>query len=172
MQSCLPCARQFHDECPSPAEGHECCCPVVVSHSGLTTDEGSKKAIGPLGVREVGESAGRKEAARLYPLDREAPCEWRGLAHVGGGKFPIVGCIAGLQQNIHHGPVKRTTENARHNIHLICAKCHNTWHARNDPTYDEQLNYTLPHKPRPATDEELIRGNRVRREETASAASD
>lgn len=165
---CLPCARGLHDECQEPSGGGCCCPPEKVS---LSSTEGTRPT-GPMGRREVGTSAGRKEAARLYPIDQEAACEWRGLANVGGGEYPIVGCIAGFQQSRHHGPVKNTTENSRHNIHLICHKCHNTWHAKNDPTYDEELNYTLPHKPRPATTEELIRGNRGKPKEIADIKSD
>lgn len=160
MKTCLPCGRGLHDECTSQQQadiylGEEfpCCCKA--SNVDVTEPE----IIDPLGRREVGESAGRKEAARLYPLERDKPCEWQGLANVGGGHYPIVGCIAGLQENLHHGPVKNTTENARHNIHKICSKCHNTWHAKNDKVYDEATYAKLPHKPVPATPEELVRGN-------------
>lgn len=164
MKVCLPCGRGFHDECPFQQEadiylGREfpCCCSANMAN-GLS-QTAPREDTGPMGRRDVGESAGRKEAARLYPLQRDKPCEWQNLANVGGGHYPITGCIAGLQENIHHGPVKNTTENSRHNIHLICSKCHNTWHAKNDKVYDEAMYANLPHKPTVATPEELVRGN-------------
>lgn len=105
---------------------------------------------------EITVSAGRKRAAELYPLDKDAPCEWQGLADAGGGKHPIIGCLQGKQQHIQHGPVKATYRNERENIHLICVKCHNRWHTVNDPVYDEDEYDKLPHSPRQATEEELI----------------
>lgn len=105
---------------------------------------------------EITVSAGRKRAAREYPIDREAPCEWRGLANAGGGKIPIVGCIDGKQQDLQHGPVKATYRNERSNIHKICKKCHNRWHSANDPVYNEEEYDKLPHNPRPASPEELM----------------
>ncbi len=100
-------------------------------------------------------STGRKRAAELYPLDPESPCEWQKLANVGGGKYPIVGCMAGLQANRHHGPDKDTLNNSEGNVHRICVPCHNLWHAQNDSDYDP----TRGHKPRIATNEELIKWN-------------
>ena len=147
---CFPCRREFHEEC---VQGDPCCCPE--EQAGFSTE----KTLVPLGEREVGESAGRKEAARLYPVNETLACEWKGLANVGGGKFPVVGCIDGLQKARHHGPVKRTTVNHRYNIHLICTSCHNWWHAKNDKHYKEEEYALLPHKPRPAEPLELVRGN-------------
>lgn len=82
------------------------------------------------------QSTGRKRAARLYPLDRNAPCEWRGKSRQGGGDNPIQGCTDGMQLNRHHGPDKNTLNNDEGNVHRICAHCHNRWHAKNDPDYD------------------------------------
>lgn len=85
------------------------------------------------------ESTGRKEAARLFPLSREAPCEWAGKVSVGGGQFPINGCPISegcRQQSRHHGPDKNTLNNSEDNVHRIGHKCHNRWHAKNDPDYD------------------------------------
>lgn len=92
------------------------------------------------------QSTGRKRAARAYPLDRTSACEWQGLEQVGGGDKPITGCgvikdgvisaAPGFQQNRHHGPDKNTLNNEPGNVHRICARCHNEWHAKNDPEYD------------------------------------
>lgn len=82
------------------------------------------------------QSTGRKRAARLYPLNREQPCEWRGKVRMGGGDRPILGCLNGYQQARHHGPDKNTLNNEAGNVHRICHECHNRWHAANDPDYD------------------------------------
>lgn len=82
------------------------------------------------------QSTGRKRAARLYPLHRDWPCEWRNKTGMGGGDNPIRGCDNGVQQARHHGPDKNTLNNEPGNVHRICHSCHNTWHAKNDPDYD------------------------------------
>lgn len=148
--TCLSCSRGFHDECP---KGEPCCC----SHQEISTLPQAPFTAAPKGIREVSVSAGRKEAATLYPIDRDAACEWRGLANCGGGLHPIVGCIDGKQVHRHHGPNKNTTDNRRENIHLICKSCHERWHAKNNGPYKENpaVYLTLPHKPRAATAEEL-----------------
>lgn len=99
-------------------------------------------------------STGRKRAALLYPLFEDQPCEWRGKKNVGGGT-PIIGCITGLQEHRHHGPVKNTLRNEPGNVHRICTHCHNRWHAVNNPIYDEAKYNTLPHNPEPASQAEL-----------------
>lgn len=77
------------------------------------------------------QSTGRKRAAKLYPLDSEAYCEWSGKKEQGGGKTPIDGCgirpgsNIGLQQCRHHGPDKNTLNNELGNVHRICTPCHN-----------------------------------------------
>jgi hypothetical protein len=87
------------------------------------------------------QSTGRKRAARLYPLDRDAECEWAGSTSAGGGTNPIPGCgkrrntVKGKQQARHHGPDKNTLNNEPGNVHRICHSCHNAWHAVNDPDY-------------------------------------
>lgn len=84
------------------------------------------------------QSTGRKRAAQLFPLDREADCEWAQLEKAGGGKQPIIGCakrhpfVAGKQRSRHHGPDKNTLNNEPGNVHRICHECHNLWHALND----------------------------------------
>lgn len=80
------------------------------------------------------QSTGRKRAAEMYPLDRDAPCEWSKQKNVGGCKS-IVGCIDGKQEARHHGPDKNTLNNESGNVHRICHSCHNRWHATNDESY-------------------------------------
>lgn len=145
MSTCLACARDFHDEC----DQEPCCCNTQQEQKGFQEVEG------PRGIRPVTISAGRKEAAKLYPIDKSLPCEWRGLANCGGGLVPIVGCREGFQIARHHGPNKNTTENSRHNIHLICKSCHERWHSANNSIYSEEVYAQLPHKPRVATEAEL-----------------
>lgn len=81
------------------------------------------------------QSTGRKRAARMYPLNELAPCDWAMKKNCGGGKFPITGCLANLQQARHHGPDKNTLNNEKENVHRICHTCHNRWHTLNDENY-------------------------------------
>lgn len=100
------------------------------------------------------QSTGRKRAARMYPLDRNGPCEWQGKANCGGGKYPILGCSGGTQQARHHGPDKSVSNNEEGNVHRICHNCHYRWHAANDPTYDWNETAKFPHRPRTQTQAE------------------
>jgi len=100
------------------------------------------------------QSTGRKRAAKLYPLDAMAACEWQKKKHCGGGATPIVGCINGLQQARHHGPDKNTLNNERGNVHRICHNCNNRWHALNDKDYVWGATYPS-HSPVEATVQEL-----------------
>lgn len=100
------------------------------------------------------QSAGRKIAAKLYPLTEDAPCEWRNQSECGGGNFPILGCLEGTQQARHHGPEKNVQNNDQGNVHRICHYCHYRWHAKNDPTYDWNAGVWPPHNPRPHTPKE------------------
>ena len=81
------------------------------------------------------QSTGRKRAAKLYPLDVEAECDWKMRKNCGGGTMPVVGCVNGKQQARHHGPDKNTLNNEKGNVHRICHTCHNRWHTLNDPDY-------------------------------------
>lgn len=101
------------------------------------------------------QSTGRKRAAKLYPLNRDAPCEWRGKANCGGGPFPIIGCISGLQEARHHGPDKSVVNNEEGNVHRICHYCHYNWHAKNNADYDWNSTSVNSHNPRKASNEEL-----------------
>jgi hypothetical protein len=82
------------------------------------------------------QSTGRKRAAKLFPLDETALCEWAGKKNCGGGQKPITGCLGNLQVARHHGPDKNTLNNEVGNVHRICATCHNRWHTLNDEGYD------------------------------------
>ncbi len=146
---CFSCGRGFHDECLAILD-NDCCDKYYsqLDNHSLKNENSPKK--------EVTISAGRKRAAAKYKLDPEARCEWAGLANCGGGLKPIVGCIVGLQQARHHGPIKDPTHNEEENIHRICSSCHNHWHRANDEIYDENLYSTLPHNPKPATPAELV----------------
>jgi hypothetical protein len=94
-------------------------------------------------------STGRKRAAVLYPLDREASCEWRNLKFAGGGMYPIFGCSEGKQVHRHHGPDKDTLNNASGNVHRICNECHACWHTNNDEAYPTFAGTVMwaPHDP-------------------------
>jgi hypothetical protein len=81
------------------------------------------------------QSTGRKQAARWFPLDPDALCEWAMKTNCGGGPHPITGCATNLQQARHHGPDKNTLNNDKGNVHRICHTCHNRWHTLNDPDY-------------------------------------
>lgn len=95
------------------------------------------------------QSTGRKRAAKMFPLDDDALCEWSMKKNCGGGQFPIVGCLANSQQARHHGPDKNTLNNEKGNVHRICHSCHNRWHTLNDDGYVWGAVYNL-HSPSPA----------------------
>lgn len=101
------------------------------------------------------QSTGRKRAARWYPLDETALCEWAGKTNCGGGSHPITGCLGNLQQARHHGPDKNTLNNEKGNVHRICHTCHNRWHTLNDPDYVWNAVQDL-HEPKLATPEDII----------------
>lgn len=133
--TCLPCATGFHIECWEPDEDGNCHC---IQNSAPIVIESTKERGGQIKeMADVGdlESTGRKRAAKMYPLRREEDCEWKGLKNAGGGAKPIVGCLAGKQEAIHHGPDKNTLANWVGNVHRICARCHNRWHTENDKLY-------------------------------------
>lgn len=100
------------------------------------------------------QSTGRKRAAVMYPLDREADCEWKMRKSCGGGPKPITGCINGKQEARHHGPDKNTLNNDEGNVHRICHVCHNRWHTENDSVYVWGI-IQNPHRPRTAVMQEM-----------------
>lgn len=153
--ACPACGRGFHSECDTGC---------VNCHD--VTDDSKVKTLATVGggrgqpvkdVKDVTDpySTGRKRAAIQYPLFKTAPCEWRGKRNCGGGE-PIIGCIKGLQQARHHGPVKNPLRNEPGNVHRICTACHNRWHTINDPIYDEERYNNLLHQPEVADELELL----------------
>lgn len=164
---CAACGRGFSAECTKggrcDVEGYI----LYIRSGGALVSAGSSMDEGhePVANKKKGKtfeelsdphSTGRKRAAQLYPLDKEAPCEWKGKKNCGGGRVPITGCTHGLQVARHHGPVKNTTRNQLGNVHRICTRCHNHWHELNDLIYDEREYGMLPHDPVEASTEELI----------------
>lgn len=160
MSVCLSCLRGFHGTC----RGGVCSCghsisettSVITAETATDKDESDERESS-LSESDGGsktrrhkrdaalkdqQSTGRKRAAKLYPLDREAACEWANKPAAGGG-IDIPGCgvrvntTPGLQQARHHGPDYNTLNNDPGNVHRICHSCHNSWHLINDPTKDE-----------------------------------
>lgn len=175
---CLSCGRFLHDECMASIDG-VCCCKKTVVHEDDVIKPNAGNSNGDDAPRPRGRppkndellenplATWRKRASMEFPLSRDEPCEWRGLRNVGGGKYPIVGCTSGKQQNIHHGPVKITIGfcddegkpfnfNREGNIHRICGRCHNLWHHWNDAPYDPIEWARHAHSPTEATPTELL----------------
>src|SRR5687768_4664259 len=99
--ACVGCGRGFHYECNQ----QPCCCTDELGNIPFTSEE----LPSPVGRKqkpddELSISGGRKRAAAKYEINPDEACEWKGLANCGGGKFPIIGCLDGKQQNRHHGP--------------------------------------------------------------------
>lgn len=148
---CGPCTVGYHFECWYPSSTGECHClsdSLAVLINNDNTPPYEKKERGGQ-IKEMAnvtdlESTGRKRAAKLYPIPKEGeagyplPCEWRNLLNAGGGITPIIGCVAGMAKNIHHGPDKNTLSNFVGNVHRICPDCHNRWHTANDRYYPRE----------------------------------
>lgn len=149
---CIGCGRGFHEECEN--ENHEACHPNYEYVAKTITGRG-QPLKDPKDITDP-YSTGRKRAATQYPLFRTNPCEWRGKKNCGGGKYPIIGCIKGLQQDRHHGPVKNPLRNEPGNVHRICKYCHNRWHELNDSVYIEEEYNNMPHRPELADELELL----------------
>lgn len=151
---CISCGRGFHSECEA---GCSSCHPNIESEVRSIVTIGNGKGAPIKDPEDVGDplSTGRKRAAKMYPIYKNQPCEWRGKKNCGGGVKPIVGCVNGFQHHRHHGPVKDPLRNEPGNVHRICHHCHNRWHAENDPEYDAMKYNTLPHNPEAATELEL-----------------
>lgn len=135
--ACIDCGAGFHFACKESP----CCCSNSAPVAEETNDDERLQREELVTYKrdtalKDQQSTGRKRAARLFPLDRTAPCEWQGLLFAGGGRFPIVGCASGLQQARHHGPDKNTLNNEEGNVHRICHRCHNRWHTKNDDGYE------------------------------------
>lgn len=137
--------RGFHSTCRG-----ECSCTHDLGPTRITeepdevVEEGETRSRRnkPDSALKDQQSTGRKRAAKLYPLDRTAICEWALTPEVGGG-ITIPGCglrpgtVPGKQQSRHHGPDYNTLNNDPGNVHRICHSCHNSWHAANDPHKDK-----------------------------------
>ena len=151
MAQCLRCARGHHSSCRKPCDcSHDLGVTTITTTSaeveGTESNDASEqrqRRNKPDNALKDQQSTGRKRAAKLYPLDREALCEWWMLPEAGGG-VTIQGCglrpgsVTGLQQSRHHGPDYNTLNNEPGNVHRICHSCHNSWHAVNDPTKDQR----------------------------------
>jgi hypothetical protein len=147
---CIGCGRGFHEECATDCDT---CHPVIELPEFVKSATGGAYYKDDDKVTDV-HSTGRKRAALLFPLDKDAPCEWRGKKNCGGG-LPIHGCINGFQQDRHHGPDKTTLNNSVGNVHRICKKCHKRWHFTNDDVYDKESYVKTAHEPEDATYDEL-----------------
>lgn len=156
---CLSCVRGLTSECREFAADNQLCDTVTGggANANVTSadqepeeveednEESDRSSTGPRPrIRRTKpdqalkdqQSTGRKRAARLYPLDRDALCEWAFKSRQGGGTHPIEGCLGNKQRDRHHGPDKNTLNNDPGNVHRICHFCHHGWHAKNDPDYD------------------------------------
>jgi hypothetical protein len=150
MSNCLSCARGFHETCRGVCDcTHEIKMAIVeiVSDGNYAEPDKRSRSLKRDGALKDASSTGRKRAAVMYPLDREADCEWANKEEAGGG-ITIKGCgiridpktkeviPIGKQSNRHHGPDYNTLNNDDGNVHRICARCHNSWHAVNDSEKD------------------------------------
>lgn len=154
---CTSCGRGFHGECEL---GCKDCHPkyeeIAKSIVNIGAGDGKGAPIKDESSLKDRKSTGRKRAAQLYPIFKGRNCEWQGKKNCGGGLSPIVGCMKGTQTDRHHGPVKDPVRNEPGNVHRICSSCHNRWHAKNDPIYNEAEYEKLLHKPEDAEPMELL----------------
>jgi hypothetical protein len=160
--ACVNCRDELHWECLNILDG-ACCCtrpntdlPVAEIEEDEDEHTYHNRTYKREGTLKDQQSTGRKRAARLYPLNPEASCEWRGLKNSGGGPIPIVGCNSGTQQARHHGPDKNTLNNDEGNVHRICHRCHNRWHTKNDPVYVAGESYPAHDSVTQATIQEIM----------------
>jgi hypothetical protein len=159
---CFACACGLPDDCTNPQPVADDPTYFIPCSAAFTGDDGQseRKGVGRgvAGPRELTNdvSAGRKRAAMLAPIMTGMRCEWAGLKHAGGGVIPILGCrdntIADVKTNAeaadagvdevghrHHGPDKAVLNNSVGvNLHRVCSRCHNRWHALNDPHYSDE----------------------------------
>lgn len=150
---CMYCVQDMHFLC-----GPDCKCDEAPVEEVSADDEdteifGVPKSRGAkIKVSEFKDqlSTGRKRAAMLYPLIDGMICEWAWQKNCGGGIYPILGCTGRPAKHIHHGPDKSVINNSPDNVSRVCHFCHNLWHAKNDPYFDqprpENGKVWLPHK--------------------------
>jgi len=164
MSVCLSCARHLHDECENYNwAANVCCCNGAGVGDSKEVVDSTGKRDGMAWSKHDGniidaKSTGRKRAAKIYPLDPNSPCEWRGLLYSGGGMFPIIGCTGGLQEHRHHGPNLSTLDNTEGNVHRICTTCHNRWHTDND-AFIKHWDATIlwrPHDPNSMAEQDIL----------------
>lgn len=155
MPGCISCARGLCAECHELTE--ECCLKDIDTSAPVSSARPGRPLKRDEDVVDP-RSTMRKRAQKILQEERNVnigdPCEWRGLADAGGGRHPIVGCRNGVVRHIHHGPDKDYYHNTPDNLHGICHHCHNRWHARNDPCYDDDSS-KMKHSPRQATHDEM-----------------
>jgi hypothetical protein len=167
---CPACRAGYQNECHYAWEDDswESCGEIAFSAGGdvkTTTSDGEESSgssslpsdsgyisDGYSGTKDIDKykdpvSTGRKRAAEMYPITSGMACEWAYLKQAGGGFVPIFGCIGRAATDRHHGPDKNTMNNAKGNVHRICAFCHNTWHGANDKFYGTRPAHTLPFVP-------------------------
>lgn len=163
-EACWPCVVSLHEECydlsiveDDNIDGSwvQCCC---FKHKGDDAEDwvrGVGRPVSePSDITDV-LSTGRKRAAMLYPIYDGMVCEWAGLRFAGGGVEPIIGCQGNVLEankgpnkgDRHHGPDKNVINNGPDNVHRICSKCHNRWHARNNKYYGDRPAVDQPYIP-------------------------
>lgn len=144
---CPACLLRLHGECFAPVDSEGCCCFMETEGTPAARIIGGGAGKADEDLRDV-TSTGRKRAAQLKPIIEDMVCEWANLLYAGGGAVPIIGCDGVTLTkaksngertgNIHHGPDKSTLNNSDPNLHRICGRCHNRWHALNDPHYGKE----------------------------------
>lgn len=157
--SCAACSVGLYEECtrpaPGPIEGWIFPCGLLEEGVAGAVKQRESRFLAPDELSDD-TSAGRKRAVLAAPILNGMECEWAGLKFAGGGVIPIVGCngnriaqmkstaeakAAGYDEvgHLHHGPDKSVINNAPGtNLHRICTRCHNRWHALNDLFYPAQ----------------------------------
>lgn len=161
MSMCIDCAEGFPELCQAGGCKVE---PEVTSLASLLAGDGfsevtkkprdSRRVKNDMNLKDP-QSTGRHRAVAIHgKADPDEPCEWRGLANCGGGRFPILGCNSGVQENLHHGPDKNTLNNERINIHKLCSQCHNRWHTLNDVDYEWDGHHPL-HSPKVPSEQDI-----------------
>ena len=132
--TCISCLRGFHEEC---LPGCDNCHPKIEESQSLTIEHKEDRLAWSKENNDVRDphSTGRKRAAKLFPLDKQAPCEWQGKGTIefpGTNLKPVETCTEGKQQCRHHIDYN-TLNNSETNVVRICHTCHVKFHWNNDP---------------------------------------